>query len=131
MIDLSSLSRILGIIAGALLIVYGIVLTVRLHSLREEFKLVITAHKRIFSMAWIIHAVFYCFTGMMILVSAFAFSFVNYILFLRVCAGMLFLVAFIITATGAQSEKIVIRAGPIVMIAIAFTLLAAGMLPND
>lgn len=112
------------IAASIIVILLGIIHVANTNAILKEYKLVINAHRKILKMTWIVQGAFFCFVGILIIITGILFSPGNDVLVLtiRISAAALFVVAFIVGLTGALTEKIILRATPLVLIVAACLL---------
>jgi len=124
--DFSISTSLVRILSGMLCIVFGVVHIMMTGAMAKEFKFIITAHRKIFIMTWIVQGLFFLSIGSIVTLLAIVWPLGTVsILVTRVCAAVLFCLVLVIGSTGSQSEKILIRAEPIAAVAAAFALLAA------
>lgn len=116
--------------AAAFLIILGIAYMVRAKMIAKDFKLVLTAHRRILIMALVSQGLFYCFIAILVLIASFALPRgVGSRVVVLACAVMLIVLAVVTGSTGGQSEYLLLRSSHFVKI-VAAGLILVGNLPD-
>jgi hypothetical protein len=116
--------------AGILAFVLGIAYMARSGAIAKDFKLVITDHRRVVTMALVSQGLALCFIGIVVTVLALTGrhdASAKVVLFLS--AGMLLVFGLVTAATGGRGEYVVFRFGQIGTV-IAAMMILVGQVPR-
>jgi hypothetical protein len=114
--------------AGILAIATGILWLSLCRALSKDFKLVLTDHRRVLTMALVNQGLGLCFVGIVLLAIGITGSRYGISVILAyACAGMLFVFGLVAAATGGRGEYVAFRFGQIGLVFAAMLALVGNM----
>ncbi len=118
------------IAAGILSLALGVVYIARSGVVARDFKLVLSDHKRVLTMALVNQGLGLCFIGALVILSAILGKGNTISRIVEwMSAGMLFVLTFVTAATGGRGEYVIFRFGQLGLI-VAAILILVGMVPR-